>query len=510
MQTGKLVAVVSTDKARRETIVRAFTAAGLETIAAATTAELDVSKPTEPFAFVLDGFQLDVADALSQVRSRWPGADVWAVCETARHLSGERRTEVVAEPAARHPSCESILEGVLQKLPMAAGSPVEAADKPKDTEQPGKLGRAAASIIHELNNPLAALLGFVEILRESGACPAEFQDDLEQIEHEARRCRRIIDNLLHLARPPQLIRRPTDIHDPLERAITVRSYQAPQADTGVVRNFAEDIPAVMVDPDHIEQIVLNLLTNAEEATQAVGPPQAGTAAHITVSTRAEGGELLISVADNGPGIAQENLASVFDPLFSTRSSSKGAGLGLSVSRTLARQHGGDIEAANREQGGAVFTVRLPLIAAPKPAETAAKHWPPKATRHHVLVLDGRAVVRSTIARMLGPEAYTVAGCATPEEALRALESQEPDVIIADLALLQFRGRALVQRLRQHHPELADKLILATTGVQDWALDPAKYSQNPVLPKPFTCAQLRQAVLSVLREDSGGRTSVGGC
>lgn len=374
------------------------------------------------------------------------------------------------------------------------------------------LGRVTASIIHELNNPLCALLGFAEVLEESGSCPPEFKADLRQMQHEAWRCRRIIGNLLTLARNPEPRRVPTDIHELIDRAITVRSYQREHERVRILRDFAAYIPPVLVDPDHIEQILINLLANAQEAVQ-----QGRRGGSVTVSTEAAAGELVIAVADDGPGIPPDKLPLLFTALFTTKGSGKGTGLGLNVSRMLARQHGGDILAENREGGGALFTVRIPLIPAGngEPArngDAAATGAPSPQSRNgrinsdtpgKVLVVDDEGVVRDLLTRILRADGHTVVACPGFDQAAREVESSSFDVIIADLSLLQSAGQPFLEDLRKQHIDPASRLILTSGRLAGHEPPAAGWTANPILPKPFSSDQVARSVRAVLRPGTGG-------
>ena len=352
------------------------------------------------------------------------------------------------------------------------------------------LGRAAANMVHELSNPLSAMVGFAESLEGSGACPEEMREDLQQMRQEAERCRRIISNLLSLARTPEPNPQPTDINELVERAIAVRVYQPGDGGAGVIRNLASDMPRVMVDPDQIEQIVLNLLTNAEEAVaqREQGP-------RVTVTTRTTGSEIIITVADNGPGIDPEHLPLIFNPLFSAKPSGKGTGLGLSVSQTLARQHGGGIMVRSRPGAGAVFTLRLPMVTTGEGADRAAG-LRTEDQEARVLIADDEPVVRRVVGAVLRSQGYTVVESAALDEAAQAIESEPFDVVIADVGLAESGGGRLMGLLRRR-PELMKGLILTTGGLD---LPPGGEEQrgpNPVLRKPFTPDQVRRAVRAAL-------------
>jgi signal transduction histidine kinase len=228
------------------------------------------------------------------------------------------------------------------------------------------LQKAAAAAVHELSNPLGAVLGLAELIEDADSCPPDVRKDARVIRHEAWRCRRIVGNLLHLSSPRRPVMPPANLNELLEHSIIVRGCQEETQDVQITRDLAPDLPAIMADPDHVEQIILNLLTNAQEALADDTEARRGGPPRVTVATRQDGDDVVLSVADNGPGIPPDKLESIFKPLFTDKPKG-GTGIGLSVSRTLARQHGGDITAENLPEGGARFVLRLPVTGA---ADTA--------------------------------------------------------------------------------------------------------------------------------------------
>lgn len=358
-------------------------------------------------------------------------------------------------------------------------------------ERLAALGQAAAGLVHELNNPLAAVLGLAELLEDSGTCPEEVKTYLRQIQHEVWRCRRIVGNLLSLAREEEPDRRPTNLPELLERVIAVRSLRPEAEGIAVERSLPKDLPPLLLDPDQVEQILVNLMSNAQEA---IGR---GTG-HISVRVAVEAGQLVIIVADDGPGIEPDKLPRLFDPFFTTKG--KGTGLGLTVSRRLARRHGGDLDCRNGPAGGAEFALRLPFV--PVSAEQVKPRGAPGAgPLGRLLIIDDEPVIRGSLAKMLGADGHTVTVCATAEDARRAVESGEFDAIIADLRQLDVGGVAFLRSMRARRPGLAARLVLTTGGVG--ARDTKKYGPGALLLKPFTRSQVRRAVAAALRGGGAG-------
>jgi two-component system NtrC family sensor kinase len=215
------------------------------------------------------------------------------------------------------------------------------------SEKLAGLGRLAAGVAHEINNPLGVILGYTRLLQKQAA--GEVAVDLKVIEDEALQCQRIVEGLLDLSRPIRLAPEQVQLRDLCEE-VTLRLRESGQLEG--VQVLVRGAAVVEGDAHHLRQIALNLVKNAAEALGAHGT--------IAVSITSEKGAVHLAVADDGPGLSADLRERIFEPFFTTKPS--GTGLGLAVSQALARAHGGGIEAASAAGGGAVFTLRLPLPA----------------------------------------------------------------------------------------------------------------------------------------------------
>ncbi len=260
----------------------------------------------------------------------------------------DRVREQTAELTARNRD----LEEANERLRRTVDELRETRERLVHSETMASIGRLAGGVAHEFNNLLGGITGCAESAREESD-PEAMRESLDVILKTARRACRITGNLLDFSRPPAREVRETDLSRLVEEAL---SLVGPEARTlGVeVRAGLPALPPVRVDPGQIHQVVLNLLTNALRAM-----PRGGV---LTVSVAREGPDALVTVADTGVGIPRENLPHIFEPFFTTRGDSaeaRGTGLGLSVSYSVVRAHGGAIEVASRPGEGSVFTVRLP-------------------------------------------------------------------------------------------------------------------------------------------------------
>jgi C4-dicarboxylate-specific signal transduction histidine kinase len=230
------------------------------------------------------------------------------------------------------------------------------------------LGELAASVAHEINNPIAGVLNLSmllqRMLKDDGIQQEripEFRRYLTQVTNETTRVGRIVSDLLAFSRRSKPQRAPADVNKIVRMTISLVQHKMKLSGVELETKLADDLPPVPCDQSQVQQVVLNLILNAAEATHAKSERR------VAVSTSADSGFVRLVVADNGEGIAAENLARIFHPFFTTKPEGKGVGLGLAVSYGIIEAHGGDIEVTSRVGEGARFTVSLPLQARPAAA-----------------------------------------------------------------------------------------------------------------------------------------------
>jgi two-component system, NtrC family, sensor kinase len=234
------------------------------------------------------------------------------------------------------------------------------------TEKMAALGQLVSGVAHEVNNPLAAIVGFTDLLLENPAVPDDAKEELQVILQEAQRTRVIVQNLLSFARqmPPQ--REPAQINSILRQTMKLRAYDLENHGVELTEKYAVELPMVIGDPHQLQQVFLNILNNAYDAVQEIR-----RTGRIEVQTLYRADKIEIMFRDNGPGISQ--IDRIFDPFFTTKEVGKGTGLGLSICYGIIQAHRGEIIAKNNPDGdGSTFIVRLPI------AEKAAEMHAAKA------------------------------------------------------------------------------------------------------------------------------------
>jgi two-component system NtrC family sensor kinase len=238
------------------------------------------------------------------------------------------------------------------------------------SERLASLGRLAATVAHEVNNPLFGILTYARLTRKdveraapAPANKARMVEQLQIIEHESRRCGELMRNLLMFARQSPRSIEASDINEIIGRAVSLVRHRLELSGTALELDLASDLPAVPCDANQIQQVVLSLMVNAAEAL--------GQGGRIDVATREDRAARMVEirVRDNGPGIPGNVLGQVFEPFFTTKPDVHRTGLGLAVARSIVEQHGGAILAESVEGAGAQFIVSLPVESA-RGAETS--------------------------------------------------------------------------------------------------------------------------------------------
>jgi two-component system, NtrC family, sensor kinase len=231
------------------------------------------------------------------------------------------------------------------------------------TEKMAALGQLVSGVAHEVNNPLAAIVGFTDLLLENPAVPADAKEELQVILQEAQRTRVIVQNLLSFARQMPAQREPAQVNSILRQTMKLRAYDLENHGVELTEKYAAELPMVIGDPHQLQQVFLNILNNAYDAVQ-----ETRRTGKIEVQTVHRSDKIEIVFRDNGPGISQ--IDRIFDPFFTTKEVGKGTGLGLSICYGIIQAHRGEIVARNNPDGdGSTFIVRLPI--AEKAVETHA-------------------------------------------------------------------------------------------------------------------------------------------
>src|SRR5256884_293037 len=364
------------------------------------------------------------------------------------------------------------------------------------SEKMSAIGQLVSGVAHELNNPLAGVSAFAQLLLSEKRFPPDQRTAAEMIYAEARRASRFVQTLLPSARQHKPERTPTSVNQVLDDTLELRGYELRVRGIEVVRDYDEQTPETMADAHQLQQVFLNLVTNAEQAMEkSPREPQ-----RLIVRTRRTGAVIRMEVEDTGPGIPPNLLERIFNPFFTTKPTGSGTGLGLSISLGIVREHDGRIWAENAPQGGARFIVEVPIVTHRASGEAQAiPPVSPQGDRLQILVVDDEASVRVSLQRYLAGRGHEVETTSSGREALGRLREGRFDAVIVDMRMPDVSGEELYRELQTTDPQHADRIIFTTGQLVDEQVRTFLASTGrPCVPKPFEFAAFDQALPAARR------------
>jgi signal transduction histidine kinase/CheY-like chemotaxis protein len=384
------------------------------------------------------------------------------------------------------------------------------------TEKMAALGQLVSGIAHELNNPLTSIQGYAQLLLSRRTAP-ERVADAKRISQEAERAARIVKNLLLFSRETKSERRAVHLNEVIERTLSLRAYELKLQNIEVNLSLDPDLPRALADAAQLQQVVLNLIVNAEQAI-AMGRADETVAGHILIRTRRLAGDRLqLEVSDDGPGIPPEIISRIFDPFFTTKPPGIGTGLGLSIVYGIVQEHGGEVTADNLKERGATLSLELPAILAsgfnfsgeePKhsthlPAEATLPAPDRKPAKKHILIVEDEPTVAELIAEVMSDEGHRVDILLDSRAALGRLEENDYSLVICDLKMPYVDGPSLYRSLVRRANPIQHKLLFVTGDTMGTrTLEFLKSSGLPYLAKPFLVEELKEAVHKALAAVQG--------
>jgi signal transduction histidine kinase/ActR/RegA family two-component response regulator len=368
------------------------------------------------------------------------------------------------------------------------------------TEKMAALGHLVSGIAHELNNPLTAIMGYAQLLLGQDLTPQQISE-AKRIGHEAERARRIVKNLLYFARENKSEHINVDLNEIVERTLALRSYELRVENIHVDCDLAPGLPHTMADPHQLQQVVLNLLVNAEQALvddRGHGRIWIRTR-HFVEGVGAHARDyIVLEIADDGPGVPSGIASRIFEPFVTSKPPGAGTGLGLSIVYGIVHQHGGEVRFENQLGAGARFVIELPVVpvvpAKDKVPVALALGAIRTAAASRILIVEDEPSVAQLIVDVLREQGHRPEAILDSQEALTQLSRKTYDLVICDLRMPRLDGRAFYEALIQVGSPLSRRIIFVTGDIlAPRTLEFLQQYGLPYVAKPFLVEELKLAV-----------------
>jgi signal transduction histidine kinase/CheY-like chemotaxis protein len=379
------------------------------------------------------------------------------------------------------------------------------------SEKLASLGETIAGIAHEINNPLTSILSNAQLLALRRGGPAD-EASINSIVLEAKRTADLVKNLLAFSRKESKKREVIGVNELIKQAVNLKRYQLKVNNIQLISEPCEISYPVSVTVQQMQQVLLNLLNNAEQAIAKTDRPGV-----IRVEGGRRGETVYITVTDNGVGIPAHVLPFIFDPFFTTKNLGEGTGLGLSIAHTLIENHGGSISAKS-EPGNTVFTIELPMARSPK-MPTEIKETQPLTVRSslnkskrmgRVLVVDDETAIVDAICEFLDLQNIITDKANDGGEALQLLSKNRYDAIVSDIRMPGVDGPELYERSVAMDPSYKTRfLFMSGDLVRDSTQGFVQSLNCPCLAKPFALQVLFQNLEPLLNQNGGPDNGHGG-
>ena len=370
------------------------------------------------------------------------------------------------------------------------------------SEKLAALGELTSGVAHELNNPLATVVGYAELLALDTQLPEGVKRKLATIHQEATRASHIVSNLLSYARRSSPEKSFVSLNDVVNATLEMRRYQLQNDNVRISTDLSEKAPAIWGDELQLQQVVLNIVNNA---AQAVSNWRGSGEIRIWTRPATLSGHAAarLIIEDNGPGIAPEHLRRVFDPFFTTKPTGEGTGLGMSIALRIISNHEGLIWAESRLGHGARFIIELPgaagseVVADAEDAPAMGQHEDESA---HILVIDDEEPVVTLMTEILQLDGHRVTPAFNGAEAIALLNVADYDLILSDVRMPAVGGPTFFEILQTTRPDLLPKVMFVTGDTMSASTQEfLQRAARPVLSKPFDPERLRTMVADNLRE-----------
>jgi signal transduction histidine kinase/ActR/RegA family two-component response regulator len=362
-------------------------------------------------------------------------------------------------------------------------------------EKMAAIGRLVSGVAHELNNPLAGILGYAQLVSRSELDPST-RRMVEVILAQAERAGKIVQNFLGMAAKTEPKRVPFNLNEAVRSVIQLREFQQSVENIVVTTEFADDLPFAWGDPHQVEQVILNLIVNAEDAIKEA-QRRPGS---IDVKTYMDNGRIHMTVTDNGSGIHARDMARIFDPFFTTKERNRGTGLGLSICAEIVKDHGGELYAWSTHGSGSTFTLELAIRNRIEPAEPMPVLEPQGRSLRNkrILVIDDEVHITQLIFDVLIRQGASVDLANSGADAMEHMQKKTYDVIICDQRMPGVSGQRLYRLATALNADVTHRFLFVTGDVVN-AQTKRFFAQTGVqfIRKPFRINELVESVESML-------------
>ncbi|MEP7227176.1 MAG: ATP-binding protein [Gemmatimonadales bacterium] len=365
------------------------------------------------------------------------------------------------------------------------------------SDKMASIGQLVSGVAHELNNPLTSIAGLAELLLERPPHPELPREHLRVIHDQAERAGRIVRNLLTFARKGVPEKTAVDLREVVARTSLLITYELQLHGIELDTDLSPDATLVEGDRYELQQVLLNLVTNAVQAVSGLAEEYPR---RITLSTsRTDDGKAVLQVRDTGPGVPSHQVPYLFTPFFTTKPAGEGTGLGLSLSYGLVKAHGGVLEYEAPPQGGAEFRVTLPLFQSElsDPLEREPHVGNGRTAERRILVVDEDPTVHRLLTALFTPEGHAVEAVRTGEQGLRLARERDYDLIIADVHAATGAAELFADALLEAFPAASSRLVVVCSGDEEL---PGPLAQQPVhrVRKPFNLRDLKTVANEILQ------------
>ncbi len=374
----------------------------------------------------------------------------------------------------------------------------------RQAERLSAIGQMISGVAHELNNPLAVIMGYLELILARHELSGQTRVDLEKVAQESSRAAKLVSNFLSFAREQPAHREMVDFNKVIDRVVELRHSEIKVTGIDLELELEPQLPRTLAEPDQLQQVLVILVNNALQAMLDAPAP-----GRLKIVTQNAGKLLKIKVIDNGPGVPPAIASRIFEPFFTTKEVGTGTGLGLSIAHSIMAEHQGRIYCEPAPGSGACFVLEFPLVTAqmteekstPAPADQpAAQPETAPARPARILVLDDEKSIAELLSEMLGLLGHTTTVCHAGAQALEELDKAEFDVILSDFRMPGMDGQKFFKLATQKHPGVAHRIIFLTGDIVNEDTRAFLHSAGaPFLGKPFHLDKVEQAVARILSE-----------